>query len=277
MSSGEATRSHPDESLWMRLQYRILKRIAPTDRSRMTGSAYAGTSKLRVLLGDDLLTRIKDKDVLDFGCGLGAEAVEMAGVARSVHGLDILTASLEKARQRAEAAGVSHKCTFGSTPPPHAIDAIISLDSFEHFGDPADILRTMYSLLRPGGQVLVSFGPPWMHPLGGHLFAVFPWAHLLFSEAALIRWRSDFRSDGATRFSEVEGGLNQMTIGRFERLVAESPFRLVYMEAVPIRRLEPIANRVTREFTTAIVRCVLERPVGGGASGNASDHLAGTP
>jgi SAM-dependent methyltransferase len=277
MSAGEATTSNPDESLWTRLQYRILKRIAPTDRSRMTGSAYAGTSKLRVLLGDDLLTRIKGKDVLDFGCGVGAEAVEMASEAHSVYGLDILTASLEKARQRAEAAGVSHKCTFGSTAPSHPIDAIISLDSFEHFGDPADILRTMYTLLRPGGQVLVSFGPPWKHPLGGHLFAVFPWAHLIFSEAALIRWRSDFRADGAKHFGEVEGGLNQMTISRFERLVAESAFRLVQIEVVPIRRLKPVANRMTREFTTAIVRCVLERPIGAGGSGNAPEHLAGTP
>jgi hypothetical protein len=56
--------------------------------------------------------------------------------------------------------------------------------------------------------------------LGGHLFSVFPWAHLIFSEQALIRWRSDFKSDGATRFSEVAGGLNQMTIRRFERLIA---------------------------------------------------------
>jgi hypothetical protein len=70
--------------------------------------------------------------------------------------------------------------------------------------------------------VPISFGPTWHHPYGGHLFSVFPWAHLIFSEKALTRWRSDLRDDGATRFGEVAGGLNQMTIRRFEELVADS-------------------------------------------------------
>jgi SAM-dependent methyltransferase len=164
------------------------------------------------------------------------------------------------ARARAEAAGVSDRCTFGTTAPERPVDLIYSLDSFEHFADPALVLRQMHDLLRPGGQVLISFGPTWFHPLGGHLFSVFPWAHLVFSERALLRWRSHLRSDGATRFAEVEGGLNQMTIRRFERLVAASPFRLVHLTPVPIRAVRRLHNRVTREFTSAIVRCVLERP-----------------
>jgi hypothetical protein len=79
----------------------------------------------------------------------------------------------------------------------------------------------------------------------------------VFTEGALIRWRSDFKSDGATKFGEVEGGLNQMTIRRFEALVDGSPFRFAKLDAVPIRKLRPIASRVTRELTTAIVRCRL--------------------
>jgi len=85
--------------------------------------------------------------------------------------------------------------------------------------------------------------------LGGHLFSVFPWAHLLFSERALIRWRSDFKTDGATRFSEVAGGLNQMTM---------SPLRMSWMECVPIRKLHRLHNYLTREFTTSIVGCELQ-------------------
>lgn len=103
----------------------------------------------------------------------------------------------------------------------------------------------------------MSFGPTWRHPLGGHLFSVFPWAHLMFSEQALIRWRSTFKTDGATRFSEVAGGLNQMTIARFERLIADSPLQFASLELVPIKKLRPFHNRVTREFTTAVVRCRL--------------------
>jgi len=53
-----------------------------------------------------------------------------------------------------------------------------------------------------------------------------------------MRWRSEFKTDGATRFQEVAGGLNQMTIHKFEGLVADSPFRIATMELVPIRRLQ---------------------------------------
>ena len=124
----------------------------------------------------------------------------------------------------------------------------------------------MAGLLKPGGKLVASFGPTWYHPLGGHLFSVFPWSHLVFTERALIRWRSDFKTDGARRFSEVAGGLNQMTIARFERIVRGSPFVTSSFELVPIRGLARFSNRLTREFTTAIVRCSLGAQ-GPGASG----------
>jgi SAM-dependent methyltransferase len=241
------------------LAYRFLRWFAPGDGANgMDGSAYAGASKLRVLLGDDLLAAIINKDVIDFGCGDGAETIELAEAgARSAVGVDIQTARFPAAALRAAAVGVADRVRFTDRADAPA-DVIVSIDSFEHFGAPDEILRIMATLLRPGGRVLVSFGPTWLHPLGGHLFSVFPWAHLIFTESALIRWRSDFKSDGATRFGEVAGGLNQMTIARFERLVAASPLRMIRLEAVPIRKLRPIANGFTREFTTAIVRCSLE-------------------
>lgn len=246
-------------SLLTDVQYRLLKRIAPAEPTHMSGEAYAGKSKLKVLLGERLFEECRGRDVLDFGCGSGAEAVELAGVARSVYGLDIVPRLLDEARKHAARSGVERSCTFSSELPAQKFDLIVSLDSFEHFGDPAAVLQSMFELLRPGGRVITSFGPTWYHPYGGHLFSVFPWAHLVFSEPALIRWRSDIRSDGATRFREVEGGLNQMTISRFEKLVQASPLTLVSLEAVPIRRLERFNTALTREFTTAIVRCVLSR------------------
>lgn len=251
-----------EPSRWTRMQYRLLRKIAPGEPTHLDGSAYRNRSKLEVLLGSQLLEELRGKDVLDFGCGIGVEAIEVARVARSVFGLDIVPRLLEEARQRAAAAGVADRCRFGLTAPDRPVDVILSLDSFEHFDDPGNVLATMYRLLRPGGRVVTSFGPTWYHPYGGHLFSVFPWAHLVFSEPALIRWRNDIRSDGATRFREVEGGLNQMTIRRFERLVEGSSFKVVLVEPVPIRRLRGIHSRLSREFTTAIVRCVLQKPGG---------------
>ena len=244
------------------VQYRILKTISPGEPDCCSGSAYEGKSKLAILLGDKFVGKIIGKTVVDFGCGEGADAVEMVQKgAKRVIGVDIREDVLQKAREKAKATGVQEKCVFTSSLAEPA-DIVVSIDAFEHFADPAEILRTMNTLLKSEGEVLVSFGPTWYHPLGGHLFSVFPWAHLVFSEEALIRWRSTFKTDGATRFNEVAGGLNQMTITRFEKLVEDSPFRFASLELVPIRKLRRFHNSLTREFTTAIVRCSLVKAKG---------------
>jgi SAM-dependent methyltransferase len=242
------------------LEYRFLRRIAPRLPATMSGAAYAGKSKLRVLL-PGIETEIKDKVVLDFGCGPGSEAKEMALLgAQRVIGLDISEKWLRVAQEQAEKAGVAAKCEF-VTSVAMPVEVIVSVDSFEHFADPEMVLQTMYSLLEPGGCVFVSFGPTWYHPLGGHLFSIFPWAHLVLKEDALIRWRAQFKTDGARKFGEVEGGLNQMTIGRFENILKRSPFAVEQFELVPIRRMKPLHHWVTREFLTAIVRCRLRKPL----------------
>lgn len=223
------------------------------------GSAYRGRSKLEALFGEGIWRQIAGAVVADFGCGVGEEAIEMAqrGAARVI-GIDILEHFLDAARRSAQDAGVAERCRF-VTGTDEAVDFVVSLDGFEHFNDPENVLGTMSRMIKPSGRILLTFGPTWLHPLGGHLFSVFPWAHLIFTEKALIRWRSRFKHDGATRFGEVEGGLNQMTIRRFRRIVASSPLRFETFEMVPIRRLRILANPLTREFVTGSVRCSLRQ------------------
>lgn len=238
------------------LGYRILRFIAPNEPTHMNGAVYAGRSKIEALLGESVWDEIRGKVVIDFGCGPGAEAIELGqGGALRVYGIDIREHWLGIAREQAAKAGCQN-VSFTQVPVEPA-DVIISMDSFEHFVDPAAILGIMAQVLKPGGCLLASFGPTWYHPLGGHLFSVFPWAHLIFSEKALCRWRSHIRSDGAKRFCEVEGGLNQMTIGRFERLMEKSPLQFDRLETVPIRATRFLHNQLTREFLTAVVRCRL--------------------
>ena len=247
-------------SPWTGAQYKLLKMIAPKEPSTMDGSAFLAKGKLRTLLGDGFLEEIRGKTVIDFGCGEGSEAIQMAlAGAEQVTGLDIQTPLLERGRVRAKEAGIAERCRF-VTAVDEPSDVVTSIDAFEHFNDPEGALAIMYGLLRPGGRLIVSFGPTWYHPLGGHLFSVFPWAHLVFSEDALIAWRADFKTDGATKFHETAGGLNGMTINRFERMVRNSPFEIESLEEVPIRTLRRLHSKWTREWTTAIVRARLRKP-----------------
>jgi len=240
------------------LGYHLLRRISADGHTGYCdGSAYDGLSKIETLVGKQIWDETRDKVVIDFGCGDGEDAVEVAvRGAKKIIGIDIREHALANARQTALKHGVAERCVFGSQTDEKA-DVILSIDAFEHFNDPAGVLKIMRNLLKDGGCVIAAFGPTWYHPLGGHLFSPFPWAHLLFTEKSLIRWRSDFKTDGATRFGEAEGGLNQITIRRFEAIVEKSDFKFAEFEAVPIRKIHYLANRLTREFTTAIVRCKL--------------------
>src|SRR3954468_9683144 len=141
------------------VQYELLRRIRPTDPPYLAASAYEGRSKLDALFGH-VIGDISGQTVVDFGCGDSLEAVDLARRgAKKVYGIDTNAACLEMARWQANHAGVAHAIELsGEAPAGLSADLAISVDSFEHYSDPAAILRLLYELLRPGGVLLVSFG-----------------------------------------------------------------------------------------------------------------------
>lgn len=207
------------------------------------------------------------KRVADFGCGTGFQAVALARQGCTVLGIDISPRWLESARRRAAAAGLpSDRVRFTDrirSSDYETCDAVISLNSFEHFPDPAEALRQMTSLLRPGGLLLVTFGPPWFAPYGSHMhfFTPIPWLNLLFSERAVMTVRQRYRQDGALRYEQVEGGLNKMTLRRFEQLVRSSGLTLEHRAYQGIHGFNVLTRMpVLRELFTTNVAAILRRP-----------------
>ena len=171
--------------------------------------------------------RVRDRDVLDFGCGEGWQSLALARLgARSVVGVDINASALATARRTAEGhADLRGRLSFADRLAAGVtFDVVLSKDSMEHFSDPRAILTALAGALRPEGRLLVTFGPPWWAPYGSHMhfFTRVPWLPLWFSEDSVLRARAHFRRDGATRYEDVESGLNRMSLARFERLVAEA-------------------------------------------------------
>jgi SAM-dependent methyltransferase len=141
--------------------------------------------------GNGIFSKIVGRIIIDFGCGEGAEAVEMAaGGTRGVTGMDIREGILHAARQKALSAGVQDVCLFVPAAKELA-GIVVSVDAFEHFAGPEGIPRGMNALPRGAGEALVSFGPTWHHPLGGHLFSVFPWVHRMLWVAVSSNERAD--------------------------------------------------------------------------------------
>lgn len=209
------------------------------------------------------LSLIEGKDILDFGCGEGWQAVAMAKQgARFVLGLDTNAKTLSKARQVVQNSGTGSRIDFAESMDgnPHRFDIVISQNSMEHFPDPLGTLEEMKRALRPSGKILMTFGPPWLAPYGSHMnfFTRVPWVNLFFSERTIMNVRQNFRQDGARRYEEVESGLNQMTVGRFERVVFAAGLRVEFQNYRCVKRLNTFARLpLIRELFVNQIDCIL--------------------
>src|SRR6267142_646251 len=90
--------------------YYFLRWLGPAadDGAHGRGHAYRDRSKLETLFGPTIWSALAGRSVIDFGCGIGGEAVEAARHgARSVVGIDIRRAILATATAAARAAGVA--------------------------------------------------------------------------------------------------------------------------------------------------------------------------
>jgi SAM-dependent methyltransferase len=204
--------------------------------------------------------RLHGLSVLDFGCGYGFQAIALAkrGICKSVVGVDIR--NTEAARSNATRHGVADRVRFTESIAAERFDSVYSCSAFEHFADPKQILGLMLSSVKPGGEVIITFAEPWWSPYGSHFsgYSRLPWVNVLFSEATVMAVRSRYRSDGAKRYEDVEGGLNRMTLAKFERIMRNAPARIESMNVFPVRGL-PLVTKIplVREFLSTAASCVL--------------------
>jgi SAM-dependent methyltransferase len=210
------------------------------------------------------IDRIQGQRVLDYGCGPGYQAVAMAlAGAREVVGVDINSDWLAAGRELALKNGCSDRVKFEKGFDPHAnahFDVAISLSSFEHFADSASELATMIRNVKPGGLVIVSFAEPWLSHNGSHMggFAKIPWVNVLFSEQTVMNVRSRYRDDGARKYEDVRGGLNRMTLRKFESIVRKSGAQVEELKYHTTLGL-PAVDRVpvVREFLVSAATCLM--------------------
>jgi SAM-dependent methyltransferase len=201
---------------------------------------------------------------MDYGCGSGWQAVAMrqAG-ARYVRGVDINNEWLSHGRDLAAGAG-GNGVTFAKTTNTEKYDIVRSLGA-EHFREPGKELARMCSFT--GEELLISFAEPWYFPYGTHLNGTtkLPWLNLWFSERTLLNVRNLYPngSDGAKRIEDIRGGLNKMTVRRFENLIHAAPgMRVEHLTLHSVKRV-PLVTRipVLRELTTGALICI-PKPVG---------------
>jgi SAM-dependent methyltransferase len=222
----------------------------------------------------DFMEMIRGKDILDYGCGEGYQSVAMAkSGARHVLGVEINSAYRERASRLAAANGVQDRAQFAESCGDNTrekFDVVISHNSMEHFCDPEKSLGEMKAALKRDGRLLITFGCPWLSPYGSHMhfFCKVPWLNILFRERTVMNVRERFIVDGARHYEEVQGGLNRMTVAKFERLVTRIGLRIAskrYWCVKGLNFLGPIP--VIRELFVNDISVVLAGNRGGSATG----------
>ncbi len=138
---------------------------------------------------------LKDKVILDAGCGPGGKTLYYAGKGcSSITGVDIDPVRIAHARSflsehpnsRVEfMVGDLSNLPFAAD----SFDIIFLNDVFEHVDRPLleKVLRELKRVMRPGGTICMEF-PPWTSFDAGHLYdrIYIPWCQLIFSQRTLV-------------------------------------------------------------------------------------------
>jgi SAM-dependent methyltransferase len=205
-----------------------------TDHVPYFESGFGSTSRFFERLGGTV--SLEGTRMLDIGCGYGTTCVYAAqhGAALAT-GVDSDAERIEFARRHIPERypEVSDRVRLHIEDTIEVVrdqrfDLIVLKDSFEHIDEPEQAINDIKTLLAPGGAIAIG-NPPWKSFYGGHtnFMTRFPWVHLIFPERIVMQARRRFRPDEppASRYEDVRGGMNRMTIRKFEGIMSRSGLR----------------------------------------------------
>jgi ubiquinone/menaquinone biosynthesis C-methylase UbiE len=146
------------------------------------------------LFSRNVFEELRHRRILDFGCGFGGKAVELASrlTTSTVVGVEVHQHKIIKASDYAQRRRVQNcnflLCTAHEIPlQAESVDAIISHDVIEHVLDPAASISELRRVLKRGGRAYIVF-PPYDGALSHHLdyITMVPGLHWCFSADTIM-------------------------------------------------------------------------------------------
>lgn len=105
-------------------------------------------------------TSLRGRAVLDVGCGGGLFAEGLATLGAEVVGVDLAPGMIEVAQLHSLESGIAidYRCVSAESlvATDERFDIVTCMEMIEHVPDPGATLRTLASLLRPGGELFIS-------------------------------------------------------------------------------------------------------------------------
>lgn len=223
-----------------------------------------------------------DLNVLDFGSGLGGLSIQLAQRgARRVLGIELQRDYCEYAQAKIvrDFPQFSDRITYRSVPtseiPDASMDAIVSKDVFEHVIGLEEVFQELIRILKPGGEMVLGFGPLWHSPFGDHDVSRVlsfgrrvPWLHLLAGDARLLQIMNSERAElGQEPYrSMADAGFNKLTIEEIESILHNSPLELTSYATNPTdNRIAKLVEKMPkpallRRYLARTVYCILRKP-----------------
>ncbi|MBD3255812.1 MAG: methyltransferase domain-containing protein [Candidatus Lokiarchaeota archaeon] len=186
------------------------------------------------------INKIKNKNVLEIGCGKGMTCYFLLRYGAKITGIDIIDNFSETCLE----SGVklikmdASNLKFEN----NSFDLVYTFDAFEHFLDPEKVLQEIIRVTKNDGYIYASFGLFYDAPWGPHSYRTinFPYWQHLFPEEMIYNFAKE---RNLPEFPEYT--FNRWKVGQFRKLwkkYSESLKIIKYKEYLDLRYLDMIRN-----------------------------------
>jgi len=156
--------------------------------------------------------RLRDRAVLELGCGTGKNTVYLAAEAREVIAMDFSEGMIARAHQRLVTSNVTFVRHDVCDPWPvdnDAVDAVVANLILEHVHDLVPVYLEAARVLRPGGQFFICELHPYRQLAGGQ-------AHFVDSETGKTVY-VDVHAHTVSEFvnAGIEAGFTVVSLGEW--------------------------------------------------------------
>lgn len=250
-----------EDLLAMRTRYPAQAWQTPEGRQQHQAKWAGRVTKIARLYGS--------KRLLEIGCGHGLAATILQQAGFEVAANDVVNI-LDPAARQAGVKFLEGDVCRGLNYPDAAFDLVFSVNSFEHFNDPAAALDEMLRVTRPVGLIYLTFDPLYYSPWGLHAECRlgFPYPQILFSETTIQRFVDEKAAEIAETYdptsdrTRISPPLNHWTVEQFRQIFRQRRGALkmiVYTERTALQGLGMVATHAglfkahTPSFTSLIV------------------------
>ncbi len=198
----------------------------------------------------DIAQAFSSQKILEVGCGNGLAACDLLSTGKEIYAVDIVDIRTDEVRQspvRFEIGDVCDRLPYED----NSFDLVFSINSFEHFEQPANAFGEMIRLVRPNGILFLAFSPLYYSAWGLHAGRRLgmPYPQLLFS-ASTIQQFVDLNSESIAHTygeysdrSKIGPYLNGFSLSQYRLVFAmhsEHLDRLAYVEDITLDGMSTI-------------------------------------